>query len=55
MAVSIVFGLAFATFLVLLLLPCLYLAFEDLRAAFRLVFTGRWHRDLPYDPATDVA
>ena len=51
MAVSIVFGLAFATVLVLLLLPCFYVALEDVRAGLRWLASGRWHRSLPYDPA----
>ena len=51
MAVSIVFGLAFATLLVLLLLPAFYVVMEDLRACLRWIATGHWHRGLPYDPA----
>lgn len=51
MAVSIVFGLAFATGLVLLVLPAFFVVLEDLRAGVRWIGTGRWHRDLPYDPA----
>ncbi|MHC4860755.1 MAG: efflux RND transporter permease subunit, partial [Planctomycetota bacterium] len=44
MSVSICFGLAFATILTLVLLPTLYLAFEDLRGALRWLVTGRFHR-----------
>ncbi|MEN8148317.1 MAG: efflux RND transporter permease subunit [Planctomycetota bacterium] len=47
MAVSIVFGLAFATLLTLVLLPTLYLAFEDLRGFFRWLATGRFSRAMP--------
>lgn len=41
MAVSIVFGLLFATVITLLILPTFYLLFEDLRRAARWLFTGR--------------
>jgi multidrug efflux pump subunit AcrB len=51
MAVSIVFGLALATVLTLVLLPTLYLAFEDLRGFFRWLFTGSFHRTLQESPA----
>jgi multidrug efflux pump subunit AcrB len=47
MAISIVFGLAFATILTLVLLPTLYLAFEDLRGCLRWLTTGRFSRTLP--------
>jgi multidrug efflux pump subunit AcrB len=50
MAISIVFGLAFATFLILALLPVFYLCLEDVRAAVRWLFGSHWHQDLPYDP-----
>jgi hypothetical protein len=50
MAVSIVFGLAFATVLTLLLLPNFYLVFEDLRRLARWTWRGEYLRDLPYDP-----
>jgi multidrug efflux pump subunit AcrB len=55
MAVSIVFGLGFGTILVLALLPCIYVAFEDVRAGLRWLLTGTWHRRLPPDPADVVA
>ena len=42
MATSIVWGLAFATVLTLLLLPCLYLIHEDLKSAVRWLWTGKW-------------
>jgi multidrug efflux pump subunit AcrB len=38
MAVSIVFGLAFATILILLLIPTIYLLLEDAKAAVRWLF-----------------
>jgi multidrug efflux pump subunit AcrB len=40
MAISIVFGLTFATVLVLVVIPTLYLALEDLRGILRWVWTG---------------
>ena len=46
MAVSIVFGLLFATVLTLILLPTIYLLFEDLLAAGKWIFTGRFERKL---------
>ncbi|MFV1957925.1 MAG: efflux RND transporter permease subunit [Planctomycetota bacterium] len=46
MAISIVFGLAFATFLNLLLLPVFYLIFEDARMGVRWLFTGRYTDEL---------
>lgn len=42
MAVSIVFGLAFATIIILLLIPCYYLILEDLFAAYRWLVRGEW-------------
>jgi len=47
MAISIVFGLAFATVLTLVLLPTLYLAFEDLRGGARWLLTGGFSRAMP--------
>jgi len=47
MAVSIVFGLAFATLLTLILLPTLYLAFEDIAGIGRWLTTGRFSRARP--------
>ncbi|MBT5584287.1 MAG: efflux RND transporter permease subunit [Phycisphaerae bacterium] len=38
MAISIGFGVLFATFIILLLVPALYLIVEDCRRAFRLIF-----------------
>ena len=54
MAISIVFGLGFATFLVLALLPVFYLCLEDLRSAIRWLFGGRWHQEMGYDPGIEV-
>lgn len=42
MAVSITFGLSFATMLTLLVVPCLLLAGNDLRRAAHWLFTGHW-------------
>jgi hydrophobic/amphiphilic exporter-1 (mainly G- bacteria), HAE1 family len=42
MAISITFGLAFATMLTLVLVPCLYLIGNDIRRAMRWLRTGRW-------------
>lgn len=42
MAISISFGLALATVLTLLLLPCLYMVNEDLRTLVHWLRTGRW-------------
>ena len=42
LAISIVFGLAFATLIVLILIPCLYFVFEDLRGCSRWAWTGKW-------------
>jgi multidrug efflux pump subunit AcrB len=42
MAVSIVFGLALATVLTLILLPTIYLLYEDARGVIRWILTGRW-------------
>lgn len=48
MAVSIVFGLVFATAVTLVLLPCLYLAYEDLARPLRRLLGLR----ATHDPAT---
>jgi HAE1 family hydrophobic/amphiphilic exporter-1 len=42
MAISLVFGLLFATFLTLFMLPLLYLVLADAHAVLRAIFTGRW-------------
>ena len=42
MAVSIVFGLMFATMLTLLVVPSLYLVGNDIRRALRWLRTGQW-------------
>jgi len=50
MAVAIVFGLAFATFIILLLLPLFYLILEDLRGSARWLWGKPFSRHLPFDP-----
>jgi len=42
MAVSIAFGLLFATLLTLLVVPCLFLIGNDVRRVLRWLTTGRW-------------
>jgi multidrug efflux pump subunit AcrB len=54
MAISIVFGLAFATFLILALLPVFYLCLEDVRAILRWLFGHPYTRELPYDPGVEI-
>ena len=51
MAISIVFGLLFATVVTLLVLPTLYLLFEDVRSAFRWLRTGSVHAKSEGTPA----
>ncbi|MDJ0975902.1 MAG: efflux RND transporter permease subunit [Planctomycetota bacterium] len=51
MAVAIVFGLAFATVIILVLVPLMYLIIEDLRACMRWLSGGKFSRHLAYDPA----
>lgn len=51
MAVSIVFGLAFATIIILVLVPLFYLVVEDLRACARWLSGKRYSTHLAYDPA----
>ena len=41
MAVSLAFGVLFATFIILVLVPCLYAIQEDLNAGFRRLTSGR--------------
>lgn len=58
MAVSIAFGLMFATMLTLLVVPCLYLIGNDLRRALRWLITGQWVSPedvLPVGPADNQA
>ena len=60
MAVSIVFGLAFATALTLLLLPIFYMIFEDVRMGLRWIWTNRYTDTLEVlpqagDPVSDGA
>jgi len=47
MAISITFGLSFATVTTLVILPTFYIVAEDLRASLRWLFTGEWKRELP--------
>ena len=54
MAVSIVFGLAFATGLILVLLPVFYMIMEDIRANVRWLFGMRWGHYLPHDPGVEI-
>ncbi|MDA1195743.1 MAG: efflux RND transporter permease subunit [Planctomycetota bacterium] len=54
MAVSIVFGLGFATGLILLLLPVAYMITEDLRAGGRWLFGHRWAHHMPHDPGVEL-
>jgi multidrug efflux pump subunit AcrB len=54
MAVSIVFGLAFATGLILVLLPVFYVIMEDQRASLRWLFGRPWKHYLPHDPGVDL-
>ena len=54
MAVSIVFGLAFATGLILVLLPVFYVIMEDLRANVRWAFGKPWGHYLPHDPGIEL-
>jgi multidrug efflux pump subunit AcrB len=55
MAVSIVFGLGFATLLILALLPVFYMILEDVRASLRWAFGARWEHVLPHDPGAEIA
>ena len=55
MAVSIVFGLAFATALTLLLLPVFYMIFEDVRMGLRWIWTDRYTDTLETLPEAGAA
>ncbi len=44
MAIAISFGLALATVITLLILPCLYMVNEDLKMCVRWLLTGKWER-----------
>jgi HAE1 family hydrophobic/amphiphilic exporter-1 len=50
MAISIVFGLGFATVLILALLPVFYMILEDMRNNLRWLFGGTWQRPEGTDP-----
>ena len=54
MAISLVFGLAFATALTLMLLPVFYMIFEDVRMGVRWLVTGRYTDRLADTHAPDV-
>lgn len=47
MAVSIAFGLAFATVLTLLIVPCLYMVVSDVRFSWRRFWRWAWPTDVP--------
>ena len=51
MAISLAFGVAFATLLTLLLIPCLLAIFNDLKRAWRAALTGRWPTPEEVEPA----
>jgi hydrophobic/amphiphilic exporter-1 (mainly G- bacteria), HAE1 family len=42
MAISISLGLALSTVVTLLVLPCIYMAFEDMRTVVYWLATGEW-------------
>lgn len=50
MAISIAFGIVFATFITLVLVPCLYLISNDIRCFFFWMFKGRWPTMEEVDP-----
>lgn len=54
MAVAIVFGLAFATVIILVLVPMFYYILEDLRASWRWLRGGDFSRHMPWDPKTEL-
>jgi len=54
MAVSIVFGLSFATGLILVLLPVFYMIMEDMRTNLRWTWGHRWRHHLPHDPGVEL-
>jgi multidrug efflux pump subunit AcrB len=51
MAVSIVYGIVFATALTLILIPVLYTLLDDARTVARWLVTGTWTRAIHRDPA----
>jgi multidrug efflux pump subunit AcrB len=55
MAISLCFGLAFATFLTLGLVPILYLLAEDIRGGFWRLITGEWPKPIQYKAAEEPA
>jgi multidrug efflux pump subunit AcrB len=52
MAVSLAFGVLFATFITLMLIPCSYMVLEDLKRGLRRIFLGRGREDVAEEPAT---
>ena len=54
MAVSIAFGLSFATMLTLVLVPCLFLIGNDVRRCRRWLISGHWPRPEEIIPATEL-
>ena len=54
LALSIVAGLAFATVLTLLLLPCVYFIFEDIKALARWIWTGKFTHPGLTEPELDL-
>ncbi len=50
MAISIAFGIVFATFITLILVPCLYLISDDVRCFFFWMRQGRWPSMEEVDP-----
>ncbi len=54
MAVSIAFGLSFATMLTLVLVPCLFLIGNDVRRCRRWLFSGRWPSPEEIIPAAEA-
>ncbi len=54
LALSIVAGLAFATVLTLLLLPCVYFIFEDIKAMVRWIWTGKFTHPELTEPELDL-
>ena len=51
MAISIAFGVAFATLLTLLVIPCLLMILNDLRRTIRYLITGNWPAREEVEPA----
>jgi len=54
MAVSIAFGVCFATMLTLFLIPCLLVALNDLRRVWRFIWKGTWPTREEVEPAISL-